>query len=294
MQILLIAAILVAEPPANTSFRTEVAPRVDPVFADVAGLRHTLDRFMTLDREMQQAADQFSNAVHDTLAELARTAGDSRQTSEARNATTELVCPLAIASDYERARDAGIRYLGLGRQLDKEMRTIRAAEAYGDTVALTPDYRHKAEQARHDHAELLRGLREMQVAFHDQLESEMRYAGCPVQSLPPAAPDKTPDGAPAAEPAPAPPPPPVQAAPAAEDARIVIDSSRCAQQSRLSVDGKLLGSVEGHRRTLVRVPQGPHAFCILPTLGAGTCGDPGTVRQAYAHDGWVLEVRCEK
>lgn len=292
MNPLYLAAVLVAES-SGVTFHTHVEPRVDPVFGDVISLRRSLDRFLAVDTEMQQVADQFSVAVHATLAELAKAATkDDNQRG----------CPSRIAVAYDRARAAGTQYLALGRELDQQMHEIRSAETYGDTVALTPDYRAKVEKARRDHVDLLRELREMQVAFHDQLESEMHYAGCSTASLASADLPTTdedvdqgsPDPAPPAQSGARPTQPSGSAAPTAPIASAVVDSSHCSRPSRLTVDGQALGPIEGGRRTLVRLPQGPHSFCVLPASDERTCETAGALRRAYVHDGWVLEVRCEK
>jgi hypothetical protein len=201
---------------------------------------------------------------------------------------------------------AGTQYLALGRELDQQMHEIRSAETYGDTVALTPDYRSKVDKARKDHAELLRGLREMQVAFHDQLESEMHYAGCDTAGLAstgltsieddqeqhsPASAAST-EGPTEREAEPA--QPSAISVPSGPIASAVVDSSHCSEPSRLTVDGKAMGPIEGGRRTVVRLPQGPHSFCVLPASDLRTCEAAGALRRAHVHDGWVLEVRCDK
>jgi hypothetical protein len=301
MSPLYLAALIAAARPTGPAFRTQVEPRVDPVFGNTASLKHSLDRFMKLASEMQGIADQFSNAVHETLAELSKLGLASQQDRAGLPEKKNKVCPVAVAEAYERARTAGAHYVSLGRELDLEMRQIRTAETYGDTVALTPDYRLKVETARRDHAELLRGLREMQVAFHDQLESELQYVGCPAASFVSGAipvpdeeaerpsgsstiADKPPQASSHAQPA---------ASPGAPVASIVVDATHCSERSRMTVDGKEVGPVEGGRRTLVRIPEGPHDFCVLPASDQRTCDVAGTVRRAYVHDGWVLEVRCD-
>ncbi len=74
---------------------------------------------------------------------------------------------------------------------------------------------------------------------------------------------------------------------------IIIDSSQCEAQSTLTIDGRVFGHVQGKRRTLVQIPQGPHDLCVLPTQDERSCDQAEAVRHAYVHDGWVLEVRCE-
>src|SRR5690349_18818143 len=91
----------VGAPPPATSvvpFRTDAQPRVDPVFGDATALRNTVDRFFALEVEMDRVRDEFSTAVHETLATL-NAAGAPK------------VCPAATAAPYARALAAGTRYL---------------------------------------------------------------------------------------------------------------------------------------------------------------------------------------
>jgi len=118
-------------------FRTEVAPRIDPVFSDVAGLRLTIDQFLALQAEMETVRDQFSGAVHAAMAQLGPIGAPPPKT-----------CPPQIPAAYAGAAEAGRTLLTLGRRFAARYRDIHRAEDMGDTVGLTPDYRAKAKKAR--------------------------------------------------------------------------------------------------------------------------------------------------
>ena len=77
-------------------FRTEVAPRIDPVFSDTAGLRETIDQFLALQAEMETVRDQFSGAVHDAMAQMGPVGAAPPKT-----------CPPQIPRMYGRAAEAG-------------------------------------------------------------------------------------------------------------------------------------------------------------------------------------------
>jgi hypothetical protein len=296
-----VAALLAAAPGTTvTPFRTEVAPRVDPVFGDVASLRQAVDRFLALHAEMEQVRGDFSTSVHGTLAQLAAAPPKGKG------------CPSGAVAQYQRALVAGGKYLGLGRQLEARFREIRRSDELGDAAGLTPDYRVKMKHARELYLELLRDYREMRVAFYDQLGAEMHHAGCALPA--PAAAAKS-DGvagapdpsdpsaweledpsaeAPAAEAKPTsrparPTPSAIAAAPAVW---ITIDNSHCAERSQLTVDGAQLGVIAGRKKTTVRTRSGPHELCILPASDKRACGDPGTIRRAYLSEGWTMVVRC--
>jgi hypothetical protein len=302
--------VLAAAPSGTTvtPFRTEVTPRVDPVFGDIASLRQAVDRFLELQTEMEQVRSEFSTAVHSTLATL----------MPSPNGTTPHSCPAGALPQYERAMAAGGRYLSLGRQLEARFREIRRSEELGDGAGLTPDYRVKMKKARDLYQDLLRDYREMRVAFYDQLGAEMRHASCPLPTTvtpkahpgqndpttgPPRAPDPSDPAAWALEDTSAAPPAKLTA-PAPRATRpptgsgaspaiwITIDNSRCAQASQLSLDGTALGAVASHRKVTVRTRAGPHDVCVLPTSDKRACGDTGTLRRAYLYEGWTLVVRC--
>jgi len=44
----------------------------------------------------------------------------------------------------------------------------------------------------------------------------------------------------------------------------------------------------------VRTHAGPREICALPASDPRTCGDPGTIRKAYLHEGWSLTVHCTR
>jgi hypothetical protein len=289
---LLPLVLLLAASPGTTTvtpFRTEVAPRVDPVFGDVASLKQAVDRFLKLQGEMDQVRGEFSTAVHATLAQLAPAEGRG--------------CPAAAGAQYARAQSAGGHYLALGRQLEARFREIRRSDDLGESAGLTPDYRLKIKKTRELYQELLRDYREMRVAFYDQLTAEMRHAGCelPAKGHPPSesgGPDPADPAAWTIDPSPAPPapralraatPPLSGAAPAIW---INIDNSRCAQASQVAMDGQAVGPVAGHKKVSIRAHAGPHDLCVLPAAEKRACGDPGTLRRAYLYEGWTLVVRC--
>jgi hypothetical protein len=306
---LVLAALLYAAGPTGTTvtpFRTEVTPRVDAVFGDIASLRQSVDRFLALQGEMDQVRNEFSTAVQGTLFQLAPLGPRPKG------------CPAGATTHYARALTAGARYLTLGRQLEARFREIRRSDELGEGAGLTPDYRVKIKKARDLYADLLRDYREMRVAFYDQLGAEMHHAGCELPTAAQAreakpgdnqAPDPSDPGAWALEEESAPPPPSANKEPAplphgakpilmasgsATAIWVTIDNSRCAQRSQVTIDGNLLGAVNGHKKLTLRTRTGPHDVCVLPSSDKRACGDPGTLRRAYLFDGWTLLVRCEK
>jgi len=294
-------------------FRTAVNPRIDPVFGDVTVLRRTVDRFLALQAEMDQVRNEFSTAVHSTLAEVTRPA-------DPRESHTAKVCPPSAATLYGRALAAGGRYLAFGREMESRFREIRRADELGDASGLTPDYRLKVKKASQIHQDMLRDLQEMRVAFYVQLGAELHHAGCdlhgsatshspaagaedplPTDPSDPAAwtLDESavdPEASGTADPSRTVRTPPKTSAPptTAPAVWIEIDNSHCARPSQLQIDGRSYGALPGYKRTSVRAHAGPHEVCVLPNLDKRACGEPGTLRQVYFYEGWSLAVRCDR
>ncbi len=297
-------------------FRTDAQPRVDAVFGDAASLRLSVDRFLGLQTDMERVRDDFSTAVHETLTALASNVGVGADPAAAKT------CPAATATPYARALAAGTKYLLLGQQLQGRYRDIRRADVLGDAAALTPDYRVKVKRAKELHQQLLDDYREMRVAFYDQLGAEMHHAGC--KTGPKAAPAPT-DAVAAAAPSPsdpsawtldepasadevAPAPaaalpaaraqseamPPLGATMAAPSIWIDVDNTLCAQPTRVTVDRPTAGRDRRAQEDLRPHARGPAEICALPASDPRTCGDPGTIRKAYLHEGWSLTVHCDK
>jgi hypothetical protein len=308
---LVLAALLFAAAAPGTTvtpFRTEVTPRVDPVFGDIASLRQSVDRFLALQGEMDQVRNEFSTAVQGTLFQLAPLGPRPKG------------CPAGATTHYARALAAGGRYLALGRQLEARFREIHRSDELGEGTGLTPDYRVKIKRAKDLYADLLRDYREMRVAFYDQLTAEMHHASCELptpaqaretkpgdtQAPNPSDPsawaleEDTPPPAPAANKEkdlplnPHGPKPILMASGTATAIWVTVDNSRCSQRSQVAIDGNPLGGVNPHKKLTVRTRTGPHEVCVLPSSDKRACGDPGTLRRAYLFDGWTLVVRCEK
>jgi len=306
--------LLAATPSISvTPFRTSISPRLDPVFGDVAALRSTVDRFLVLQDEMDQARNEFSTAVHSTLVELAKLGGR-------REPPGASPCPATISTLYGRALSAGGRYLSLGREMESRFRELRRADELGDSSGLTPDYRLKIKKAVQLHQDMLRDLQEMRVAFYVQLGAELRHAGCTTQAFtlePRPAPvledglstdpsnpaawalDET-----AADPdakGPGDPGRTLRTLPrvaasstTAPAVWIEIDTSHCPHPSQLQIDGRPYGTLPGHKRTSVRTYAGPHEICVLSSQDKRSCGQAGTLRHVYFYEGWSLAVRCDR
>jgi len=302
-----IALVLVAAPakpveaatPGNRKtqmFRTEVKPRIDAVFGGPDEVRAAIDAFLQVQKDMNRARGEFSMAVHQTLALLPRQ-------------RTGKKCPEGLSASYQKAHATGTEFLNLGARLRELNAEIARAYQLRETAGLTPDYRFKAKKAAEFYSELLRDYREMRTIFHDQLGTELRYAGCDTRDLISATVDtaataisqrRDPEDATewSIEPA-APVEPKARVATKVDSgdasARAIwieVDNVACSQPSRLLIDGISRGEIPPGEKSAVRTRTGSRTLCLLPQSDKRNCGDPGTERKTYLYEGLRLSVHC--
>jgi hypothetical protein len=275
-------------------FRMEGDPKIETVFGDAEQYKKYVDRFNTSYAEMQKAREDFSRNVQAVLASLAADQGEARRGPR---------CPTeAVALTYSRAFRAGTVYHKLGKELEANYTSIKDLDTLGETSGLTPDYRWKVARAIKQYPEVLKDFREMKVSFQDQLAGEVKYKGCDPQALITKGEELEKAGAPPTAPAPkkdaqakktdkktasAPAPPP------AGTATFFVDNSSCQTTLRVYVDTAFLGEVGSTAKAAFQSLVGHHDLCLIPSSSQQACGDPGTVRSTYIHDGWSITLRCD-
>ncbi len=306
-------------------FHTEGHAAIDDVFGDANDYRRTIDRFLELSTRMATLRDEFASAVQMTLTELGVRGPRPPGVIPRRG------CPVEqVATPYARANRLGGEYLHLGRELTRHHEQVREFDRLGESVGLTPDYRAKVRRVLVQYRALVTDYREMKIAFHDQLVDELHYAGCDLWALiqkgdPQARP--RPDGSkedewpapgaagapgvpgPAREPPSEQPPPglpPERVPPAAaiplprrpnETASrtgilFYVDNTKCRRPTAVILDGARLGEVAAGTRAGYQSQAGPHDLCLLDDPQR-RCGQPGTVRRSYLHEGWTITLRCD-
>jgi hypothetical protein len=70
-----------------------------------------------------------------------------------------------------------------------------------------------------------------------------------------------------------------------------VDNTRCRDPVDVWIDGRQIGQVAPGRRSALVADGGERTLCLLGP-GAAQCGDRGTVRQVYLHDGWSVTMHC--
>jgi hypothetical protein len=283
----------------NGGFRMEGDPKIETVFGDAEQFRKYIDRFFTVQDEMKQTREDFSRNVHAVLASLA---GNQPIPGAGRGPR---VCPTdAVALTYARAFRLGQTYHRHGKELEANVVSIKDLDSLGETSGLTPDYRWKVAKALKLYPEILKDFREMRASFQTQLAGEVRYHGCDAQDLiakgeelekagpPPTGPTARPgtplttnklkkDSEKLA--------PPVSAS----TATFFIDNASCGTSLRVFVDGALVGEVASSAKAAFQTSVGRHDLCLIQSTSRQLCGEPGTVRRTYVHDGWSITLRCD-
>ena len=157
---------------AGPGFHLEGPPAIDDVFGDSSDYRRTVDRFLQLTTQMQRIRDQFARSAQAVLAALAHPPAGRRH------------CPAAeVAGPYARAHRLGGDYLRVGRELTRHYDEVKELDRLGESVGLTPDYRWKVKRVLNQYSEILTDYREMKVQFHDELDDELKFAGCDLAAL---------------------------------------------------------------------------------------------------------------
>ena len=273
-------------------FRMEGDPKIETVFGDTAVFKRYVDRFFVLHADMLRSHTDFSRNVQTVVASLVaqRAAGGPRR------------CPVdAVALAYSRAYRQGQTFHKLGKELEANYVSIQALDRLGETTGLTPDYRWKVSRALKLYAEILVDFREMKLSFQTQLSSELAYQGCDPQVLVAKGDELEKAGAAPTPEVPPPdkkrtlkkgqkdPGPPITAS----AATFFVDNTSCKNSLRVYLDGTLLGEVGSTSKAAFRSLVGRHDMCLIPSTSQQQCGDPGTLRRTYIHDGWSITLRCD-
>ncbi len=282
-------------PPSFLSgFRVEGAPELEVVFGDSESYKQHIDRFFALDEAMDRARSSFQKNVQAALAAL----GKPGKRGAKR-------CPVdQVARPYYGARRDGESYRALGSELESEHSLVNQLDDMGETAALTPDYRWKVKQVTGRYRRAVVDLKEMRVEFLVQLGSELKHRGCRGADLVKRAGELVASGAPPDEPGDAGEPVvvPPRVKPGDQPKPVVpattvtfyVDNRACPGAQAVFLDGALLGEVPAKSKSAFQALAGHHALCLIGKEATLRCGDPGTLRNAFLHDGWSIGLHCVK
>lgn len=201
-------------------------------------------------------------------------------------------CPVVqLAGNWiaaQRQLDAIVR---LGVELEATWRFIARHDEAGATAGLLPNARTQVAAARKAWRLQLADLGELRAEWIRVVGPELAVAGCSERLLAAAAADPSAyrvaeDERPAPIPTNQPPRPRARAT-------FYVDNSRCLDPVEVWIDGAQLGQVAPGRRSAMVADGGDRTLCLL-VPGAAQCGDRGTVREVYLHDGWSVTMHCQR
>jgi len=256
----------------------------DRSWGDAEAIAGALDRFDQIAATMAIVRAAYQGYVLSILGVLGK-GPDASPTAAKLNG-----CPVtAIASWWANAQAALDRYERLGIELEAQYRFVVRHDELGLTAGLLPNARTQVSAAKKSFALALADVGELRAEWSRQLGPELRIASCTDRLL----------AAAVADPAhyhviveDTPPPIPKSTAPrAAPHATFYVDNTQCKDGVDVWVDGAELGQVDGGKRGSLVAPVGERTLCLLGNA-AQQCGDRGTVRQVYLHDGWTVTLQC--
>ena len=201
-------------------------------------------------------------------------------------------CPVSrIAKPWQAAHEALAHYAELGVELEATYRFIARHDEVGMTAALLPNVRTAVAGAKKSYRTALADAGELRAEWTRGLQPELRVAGCTDRLLKAALADPlryrvVQDDRP--EPVATRPPPRPK-----PRTTFFVDNTRCADAVDVWIDGNHVGQVAPGRRSALVADGGERTLCLLLPGGA-QCGDRGTVRQVYLHDGWSTTLYCPK
>ncbi|HUS31748.1 MAG TPA: tetratricopeptide repeat protein [Kofleriaceae bacterium] len=271
---------------AGTTPTLEFQPELVRPWGDGDALQVVIDDYARVEQAMIAARADYQKAF---LALL----GAVGQGPKARVKPGSVkVCPAGqIAPDWDAAQKALQRYTRLGVELESSWRFIARHDEIGMTASLLPNSRTAVAGARKSYKLALADVAELRAEWTRGVTPELRTAGCNDKLLAAALKDPArykmiaedkPDQL------------PPQLAPRAKPrSTFFVDNTRCPDPVDVWIDGSHVGQVAPGRRSALVSDGGERTLCLL-TPGGAQCGDRGTVRQVYLHDGWSTTLYCPK
>lgn len=271
---------------AGGTFTLAFVPEVVRPWGDAEGLQATLDRYALTTTTMATVRTAYQTQI---LAALGTLGKGPRVGAKAPPVRT---CPLGrVAPLWAAAQDELKRYARLGVDLEADYRFIARHDEAGAIGGLLPNGRAQLTSAKKQFRIALADIAELRAEFSRGLGPELRAVGCTDRLLAAAVasperyrvivedrPEEIPQQAPQR---------------ARPRATFYIDNSRCPDPVDVSIDGAPVGQVAPGRRSALVADSGERTLCLLGP-GSAQCGDRGTVRQVYLHDGWSVTLYCPK
>ena len=261
------------------------SPELERPWADGVQLAATVARFERVVAEMADERRSYQTQLLALLGALGQ--GPDAKLPYHRPAG----CPIAeMAAPWRQAQAALAKYERLGLELEEAYQVLARHDQVGLVAGLLPNARNDVANAGRTYQLALQDVAELIAEWKRGLGQQLAASGCDAATLDAAAADVARYPLPAEPPAPAlarvPPLPKPRST-------FFVDNASCPDPVEVWIDGSLVGQVASGRRSALVADSGEHTMCLLGP-GAAQCGDRGTVRQVYLHDGWRVTLHCPK
>ncbi len=271
---------------AGGSFTMSFVPEVVRPWGDAEALQEALDRYALTATTMATVRTAYQAQLLGLLGALGKGPLAPPKSPPVRTCPIGRVAPLWDAAQIQLRR-----YERLGVDLEAGYRYIARHHDAGAISGLLPNGRTQLIGARKTFRTALADVAELRAELGRGLGPELRAVGCNERLLAAAVanPERyrvivedRPEEI------------PTQAPPRARPrATFYIDNTRCPDPIDVWIDGTQIGQVAPGRRSALVADSGERTLCLLGP-GSAQCGDRGTVRQAYLHDGWSVTLHCPK
>jgi Flp pilus assembly protein TadD len=271
---------------AGGSAALQFTPELARPWGDAEAIGRALDELVAVDKAMAQTRAAYQQALLGVLGALNRGPYAAAKAEPVRR------CPVArIAAPWAAAQRELEATARLGVDLEAAWRFVARHDEAGATASLLPNARTQVAWGRRTWKLALADIAELRAEWARALGPELRAVGCTDRLLAAAVADPTryqavEDERPEAIPSTQPPRPRARAT-------FYVDNTRCLDPVEVWIDGAQLGQVAPGRRSALVADGGDRTLCLL-VPGAAQCGDRGTVRQVYLHDGWSVTMHCTR
>jgi Flp pilus assembly protein TadD len=271
---------------AGATIAPSFTPELVRPWGDADALARALERHAAIEQAMAQSRAAYQRQVLGVLGALRRGPLAPVKGDPVRR------CPIArVAAGWAAAQRELAASARLGVDLEATWRFIARHDEAGATAALMPNTRTLVAAARKASRIALADAAELRAEWARAVVPELRAVGCNDRLLAAAVADPAryrfgDDDRPESIPATQPPRPRPRAT-------FYVDNRECIDPVEVWIDGAQLGQVAPGRRSALVADGGERTLCLL-VPGAPQCGDRGTVRQVYLHDGWSVKMHCPK
>jgi tetratricopeptide (TPR) repeat protein len=273
---------------AGGAIALDFKPELVRPWGDADAVQDALDRFAAISSQMTSIRDEYQGYLLGMLGVL----GVGPLAEPKPPGKGQRVCPVGrIAKPWAAAQATMKRYQKLGLDLESTYRFIARHDEAGLTASLLPNGRTAVAGAKKAYRTALADAGELRSEWTRGLGMELRVAGCTDRLLAAAVADPArykiieedqPD-----------PIPEKQGLRAKPRTTFFVDNTRCTDPVTVWIDGSQIGEVAPGRRSALVADGGERTLCLLGP-GSAQCGDRGTVRQVYLHDGWSVTMYCPK